>query len=202
MASDLSEIIGILFLSVFLVSLFADMFFSATWNKTYFTTGLTIFVKRIPVRYSHRNIPFRHSNTDFPHPSDFEKEFHSDLISSLTFMEIDMSVYGFREKFFQLKLIGYSSIMRGLIMFDTSNNQVVVKGFINWSILVFSLVWLSVPISFLVQTWSGDSMLFSPLFPLGAIAFFILVTGICYMIQYYRFLKVASFAAQAWLKNT
>ena len=151
-----------------------------------------------------------------PNQSLFEEKFQSNWVGSLTFKEIDMISYGFREKIFQITWIRSTSIMHGLLIFDSNNNQIIVKGFANWSILVFSLIWLSVPISWLVRILSGErmlgvgllgegmlgeGMLFSLLIPLGAIAFFILVMGICYLIQFSRFSGVASYAAQLWARK-
>jgi hypothetical protein len=196
MIGDFSEIIGIIVVILFVASLVADIVFASTWNKTYFTSGLTIFVKRIPINHWHTNIP---------HKSLFEKKFHSNMVSSLTFKEIDIFSYGFREKIFQFKLIRYTSVMHGLLIFDTDNGQVIVKGFANWSVIIFSLVWLGLPVASMVRILLEKST--SPgisafvLLLLGAIAFFILLMASLYLIQYSRFSKVAFVASQLWTRK-
>ena len=183
------DIIGIFVVSLLVGSLLADLVFEVTWNKTYFTYGLTIFVMRIPVNQWHTNIPTQ---------ALLEKKFHSDLISSLIFKEIGAYSYGFREKIFQFKWIRTPNLMHGLLAFDTNNNQVVVKGFANWFTVAFSLVWLGLPLSGLVSTLFSQQPLVSILIPLGVIGGFIVFMGIMYLFQASRFSNVASFAAQSW----
>jgi len=186
------DIIGIFVVSLLVGSLLADLVFGATWHKAYFTSGLTIFVKRIPVKHWHTNIPSQ---------AQLEKKFRSDVISSLIFKEIDVHSYGFREKMFEFKLMRTPGPMHGLLMFDTNTSQVVVKGFVNWFILAFSLVWLGLPISGAVLILLNNEPLPSPLIPLGIIGGFILAMGIMYLFQSSRFSNVASFAAQSWARK-
>jgi len=148
MTGDPFEIIGYFFTGALIVSILADIVLTSTWNKTYFTSGLRIFIKRIPVNHWH---------TIIPNQSLFEEKFQSNWVGSLTFKEIDMISYGFREKIFQITWIRSTSIMHGLLIFDSNNNQIIVKGFANWSILVFSLIWLSVPISWLVRICQANA---------------------------------------------
>jgi hypothetical protein len=171
----------------------ADIILNATWNRMYFTTGLPIFIMRVPVNSQHTGIPhnsIRLSADIQPNTPDYSRlkeEFQSDLVGSLTFKEIDTNKFGFREKLIQFRLMRYSPLMHGLLIFDNDNSQVIVKGFINWFPLCLSLVWLIPVIT------SSDHII-----SLGFIVFFILVMGLIYGIQSSRFIKVATFAAQAW----
>ena len=186
------DIIGMFVVSSLVGSLLADLVFEVTWNKTYFTYGLTIFVMRIPGNQWHTNIPSQ---------ALLETKFHSDVISSLVFKEIGAYSYGFREKIFQFKWIRTPNLMHGLLTFDTNNNQVIVTGFANWFTLAFSLVWLGLPLSSLVILILSREPPGSPLIPLGVIGFFIVLMGIMYLFQASRFSKVASFAAESWTRR-
>src|SRR5574341_185761 len=192
MTDNVEDIIGFSLFGLLIVSLVVDTFYALTWNKAYFTSGLMIFVKRIPISHWHTNIP------DL---SLFENKFHSNVTSSLTFKEIESLSYGFREKAFQFKWISYSPLMHGLLTFDTHHGQVIVKGFANWYALAFSLMWLGLLVSFFISAWlDGNATFFLPIL-LGAVAFFTFVMGILYWIQASRFLNIASFAAQAWSRK-
>jgi hypothetical protein len=174
-SNDLFEILGIIAFGLIILSILADTVLSATWSRTYFTVGLPIFIMRVPVDFPHTNIPQR---------SLFEAQFQSNLVASLTFKEISSNEYGFREAHFQFRLFGYSPLMHGLLIFDYENSQVVVKGFINWFTLCFSLIWLSIA-----------------MFMIPFVLFFIILMGCLYLIQLSRFSKVAAFAAEAWSRK-
>jgi hypothetical protein len=189
---DSSDIVVFSLFGLLILSLLADIFCAVTWNKTYFTSGLMIFVKRIPVNRRHTNIP---------HSSLFEEMFHSNWVSSFTFKELDGSTYGFREKMLQFRLMRYTPVMHGLLTFDTDSGQVIVKGFANWYALAFSLIWLGMPVLFLILNWSIKSITFSLLTALGAIVSLSLIMGILYWTQSSRFSKVASFAAKSWARK-
>ena len=185
MVNDSSGILGLVIFGTLILSSLIESVLSGTWNKIYFITGLPIFIMRIPVRLRHSNIPS---------PSQFETRFHSSLVSSLVFHELELNTYGFREKFIEFRFIGYSPLMRGVLFFDFKNNEVVIKGFVNWSILYFSLIWLGGISVAAVQNRA-------PLIALMFTLFFALVIGLLYWIQHYRFSNVATFAAQAWSRK-
>ena len=192
MTENAGNIIGLSLFGLLIVSLLLDAFCATTWNKSYFTSGLMVYIKHIPVNYWHSNLP---------DTSLFEKVFHSEIVASLTFKEIDVFSYGFREKMAQFRLVRYSPIMHGLITFDTVNGQVTVTGYANWYALVFSFLWLGMLTVFSVGSWSYGNIGFSLLIFIGAFAFFSLVMGILYWIQSSRFSKVAQFAAQTWARK-
>jgi hypothetical protein len=192
MTENTENIIGLSFFGLLIVSLLVDAYCASTWNKSYFTSGLMVYTKSIPVNYWHSNLP---------KTSLFEKAFHSEIVASLTFKEIDLFSYGFREKMVQFRFVRYTPIMHGLITFDTTNGQVTVKGYANWHALVFSFLWLGMLTLFTIGSWSYGNMRFSALIFIGALAFFSLVMGILYWIQSSRFSKVAQYAAQSWARK-
>ena len=190
MSSNVFEIFGLIIPGVLGVSWLVDTILSATWNKAYFTFGIPIFVKRIPVALQHSNIPSVRQ---------LEARFYSTWTSSLVFKEIDLHTYGFREKFFEFRLARHLAIMHGILVFDRNNGEVVVKGFVNWFILSISLIWLS---SVLYEfVFFMNSFPFFPLIALGFILFFIVLMGLLYLTQYYQFSKVAAFAAETWCRK-
>ena len=78
-----------------------------------------------------RNIRVDFHHTDIPARFVLEKKFKShwlDLTRSVIFKKIDTDTYGFREALLARSL----SLMRGVVIFDHENSQVVVKGFFNW----------------------------------------------------------------------
>jgi hypothetical protein len=183
MSSDLSEILGIVAVGAMMIILTVEMILSATWNKTYFSFGLTLFEVNIPVNFHHVNIPPK---------SVFETQLRSVWLGSIAFREISHNTYGFREKLFQFRLMRYSPVMHGLLIFDDVNSQVIVKGFANWFLLVFSLIWLSE-----VILWLFSGMIMA----LAFLAFFILLMSLLYAIQYPRFVKIANIASEAWSRK-
>ena len=90
----------------------------------------------------------------------------------------------------------YTPIMHGMLFFDIAHNQVVVKGFVNWFILWFSLIWFG-------GLTVGGIMNFpeSALTALAFIALLALLLGTIYKNQYDWFTKVAIFAAQEWARK-
>ena len=190
MANEFLTTLGGVFSSVLILSLLVEPILSGTWNKMYFTSGLPIFVKRISVGLRQTNIPLA---------SRFEEQFQSGWQGSLVFREIEPSTYGFREKFFQFQFGRITPLMHGYLFFDNINNQVVVKGFANWTILWFSLICLSIAGPIAIMSFPEFSLV--TLIALGSITFLCLFTGVLYWIQYDCFSKVATFAAQEWKRR-
>ena len=186
MSSQAVEIFEITAYVVLIISAVADEVLNSTWNKKYFTTGLPIFVKRIPVIIRH---------TDIPERSLFQMQFRSGWIASLTFKEINSNTYGFREKLFSFNF-HYPPFMHGVLIFDTDNGQVVVKGFMNYFLPLLSLVWLTRAL-FGGVTWSSESLIGFAFYTFFAV----FISGIPYLIQFHRFSRVASFAADAWSRR-
>ena len=187
MLSDFLYTIRIIFPTVLVLSLLVDLFLSSTWNKMYFTSGLPIFGKRVSCDLQDGAILLS---------SRFATQFHSDWTSSLVFREIEPNVYGFRDKFFEFRFFRYLSSMHGVLIFDDVNSQVVVKGFVNWFSLCFSVVWLSTAVLMGVINFPENGLV-----SLGFILVYSVPLGISYLIESHRFSKVATFAADEWKRS-
>jgi len=192
MFNDFSELILVVIgglLSIYIVSDLIDVYFKVIGSRAYFTRGVVMFSKHIPVNH-------HYSNT--PQQIILEKEFHSRLISSFIFTEIDPFSYGFhQEKFVFFKWLRIPDVMHGLLIFDTQNNKVVVKGFANYSTLIMYFAWLIMTILKILQDESltTPSPLLVRLAPIAVLIFFL---WFMYLMQSARFEKVALFAAQSW----
>ncbi len=106
-----------------------EIVLSAIWYKKYFTVGVPLFVFRIPVETHHTNIPSCPLLESNFKSSGFIRN------TSLLFEELEPNIIGFRESLLQFGR--WYSVMHGLLTFDTKNSQVVVKGFLDWTISYF-----------------------------------------------------------------
>jgi hypothetical protein len=176
---------------VLIITGLIETFLSATWSKTYFNSGVLGIIKNAQVGIHHTNVPSH---------SLFESKFRSGyfyLTRSLVFKELDINVYGFRESLFPL---GRMSLLHGVLVFDDDNNQVIVKGFFDWTALCFVLIWLMIP----PLAWLFGYMSFYEPTWLVALAYFGILfvnLGIFYSMDYFRFSAVAEFAAQSWSRK-
>lgn len=144
---------------------------AATWNHFYFTVGLPIYIKRIPV-----------SLFSFP-PLDFmrlEAEFTSSWRhKSLVFKQMDSNSYAFREKMLEMRWGRSSSeVMHGLLILDQSQQQVVVVGYANWWMLGLALLIVAMSLTF-----GSQGLLIAGVY--------LLVVLFVYALQLRRFSKVA-----------
>jgi len=167
---------------------------SGTWNKRYFTTGLLIFHKRIPIESQHNDIPSR---------SRLERRFHSssNWTRSLAFRQVAANTYGFRhEDLFEFRRTRSSQLMRGMLFFDSENREVVVKGFAPWSAPLFPLlVFGALAYQAIFVRRLAASSVVAMLGP--AAILFALVLGLLYRTEYSRYSNVATFASQAWSRE-
>jgi hypothetical protein len=174
-------LISIVFV-VFLFSFLIEFILSWRWSRMFFSFSLPIFVSRIPMD-SHR--------MTIPSQVQLESHFHSPWIASMIFKEIDTNVYGFREEIILLfkksSAFQYVSLMHGKLYFDPSTEQVVVKGFINWSITCI-VVFLIAALILFPNHWVGLLM----------ISLIVFALGYSYSHQADRFSKVAEVSAQIW----
>jgi hypothetical protein len=178
--------IVILIFGILTVSYLVDQVLWITWDKKYFTTGLSILTLRVSTEHRHNNIPNK---------SRLEAHFRSAWGNSLRFKELDSNIYGFRDDFFWFRPLRYPPIMHGMLLFDYDNNQVVVKGLVNWSVFYFPLVALGWAI---LNTKSLMAFLiFMCCFAVISVSLF----AILYLVQFSRFSDVATLAAQEWSKE-
>jgi hypothetical protein len=158
-----------------------ELVLSGIWNRLYFTKGLPLLVLRISVGNHYSNIPSQ---------AQLEAPFRANWVQSLVFREIDPDKFAFREKIFQLRLFSYSPTMHGLLFFDRDNDKVVVKGFANWFMVLFFLMGI-------IGAINTDN----PFTIFASLLLLVLLFGILYLVQFYRYSKVADFAAQAWSRH-
>ncbi len=174
--------LALLAAAAFLLSTLVEAALRLAWSRVYFTGGLPLIVLRIPVPSHHRNLP----------PiGRLEAGFASGWISSLTFREIASNTYGFRTRFIEGPRVRIGALMHGMLLFDVDRSQVVMKGFANWDLLCFSIIWPGV---FLLPSEFA-------LFKLAALGFFALVIAIVFLFDIPRHSKVAWFAAEAWARQ-
>jgi len=164
------------------------MLVSAAWSEIYFKTGVLVITRCIPVELHHTNMPSRVL---------FEKRFQSNgfsFTSSLKFRELGPNTYGFREGLMAKSL----SLVHGVVIFDDENNQVIVKGFFNWTLLCFWLIWLIIP----PLVWI---LRFMSLSDWSVALIYLAITfgnlGISYLIDHARLSALAEFAAQSWARK-
>jgi len=181
MVNNLFEPLVSLVLFLLFLMMLVDLILNGTWNKTYFTTGVVVFTRKIQVDKRHGNIPSL---------SRFNSQFQSWWTNPIVFREIEPYTYGFRETLLTYRLFRYAPQMRGVMFFDFGNNQVVVKGFLNWWGVCELLIGIGVGFLFLDLTFTSI-ILFILIF----------VFGISFCIQYYRYSNVATFAAKAWTRE-
>jgi hypothetical protein len=131
MTNTFTAILGITAFAVMILSGLAELMVAASWTKFYFTSGILVFRQQVAIES-------RHSNT--PSPFLLEKRLSSCWMGSFAFKELEADQYGFRQRFFSFTL---NPVTHGLVQFDTDNNRITVKGYLNWNVLsvvVFLLV--------------------------------------------------------------
>jgi hypothetical protein len=186
------NIFGIIIVIVFIGSALTDLILELSWNKRYFTSGLPIFVRRIPVSRWHTNIPSQ---------ALLEKKFHSDVIASIVFRQFNAYSYIFRERLFQFRWIRTPDLMHGWLMFDHFKGEVIVIGFINFSAIAFCIIWLGFQLVGIIPIILGRQPISSLWMPVFASTMFILFSILMYEIQAARFSIVADFAAESWARK-
>jgi hypothetical protein len=162
-----------------LVLLLAELILLATWNKAYFSVGLPIYGRSIPLTGFGRGLPTE---------SELEDEFEGSYWSKpYIFHAFSDHEYGFREELFSFRLFQRrsSSVMHGILIYDPNGQQIVVKGYANWSMLLVLLIFLGVGI--------GIANFMSIFFLL----FFPAILVVMYLIERNRFDQVLEAAARS-----
>jgi len=155
---------------------------AGTWNRFYFTFGLPLFIKRIPVNLF-----------SFP-PLDYARlqaEFSANWVNkSLVFKELDVDKIAFREKLLEMRWGRSSSeVMHGLLVLDQNSQHVAVIGYANWWLLGLTALALA-----LLLSLGSNGLLFA--------GFYLILIGVVYFLQARRFSKVAqAVAAQVMEKK-
>lgn len=167
-----------LLLGLFCVSGLVEHSLYGGFNRFYYTHGLPFVVRRIPVQAFQRDLP----------PADqLAARFRSEWISSLVFQPIAPDTYGFRRAFFRWAFFPLN-LMHGLLFFDRTRGEVVVKGFFNFSV---PLGILALGAFFLLGPFEWSIRLLS----LGVV---VLLLGIPLFMERRRCVELARFAAEVW----
>ena len=160
--------------AAFLTVVVAEMIFSSTWNRLYFSWGVPVFRQELLVP-SPRPEP--------PSPQRLEGRLRESarqpFRSPIEFHQLDGGRLAFRER----RIGQYSEVMRGLLRFDRQHGLVEVTGFLNW----FVPVLVAAALVLLVSAHEP--------------VFIVVLTGIIallYAIQARRFREVAADAVQEW----
>jgi hypothetical protein len=151
--------------------LIVEIFLSGAWNPFYFRNGLPLFQRRVQMAQVFMHLPI---------PEEIEQALKRGYMPSLVFRRLDSHTYAFREKLFELNLVGYTPIMHGLLSFNP-RAEVVVTGFANWSVL--ALCFTAV---FFFMEWPDILFLWFPVAIIAAI----------YVLQSKRYAAVGDTAAK------
>ena len=187
MSNSFTAILGVTAIAAMIISACAELVLVATWTKLYFTSGVLIFRKQV-------SIELRHSNT--PTPALLEKRLSSCWMGSFAFKELESNQYGFREKFFSFT---WNPVTHGLIVFDTENNQITVKGYLNWQVFSTTIFLLVIfPLLSLINGITRTE--FFGYFIMCSI-FCGLAFGLPYLMDRYRLRVIAATAAELWSRK-
>ena len=159
---------GILWLGVMTVFI-VEVILYFSWNRSYFTFGIPIFVRSIPINEISLLTPSIESLQ-----AKFPKSFWG---PSFEFRKIGQNEYAFRDVLFEFRWFGFSAppVMHGYLTYD--NERIVVKGYL----------------IFIYPALFGWIALHDPSFGLLLLGIFF---GIPYMLQLIRINAVATKAKE------
>ena len=188
MSNTIEEILGFTIFSAVMLSGLADIILAATWAKIYFTSGLVLFSRDVSIEAHH---------TNSPSASLLNSKLYSFWMGGLIFKQLEANKYGFRREFFSF---APKPMMHGLVFFDAENNRLIIRGYLDWFMVSFSIIFLVfVPILWLIEGFTLSADLF--LFTIGPVAFFGFVIGILYLMDYYRLVRITNVAMELWSRE-
>lgn len=189
MADTIAGILGLIAFASVILSGLVDSILSTRWAKVYFTSGVLLFAHNISIVARHTNIPS---------PSLLDTKLSSYWMGGFIFEELYPNQYAFRQKFFSL---APRPMMHGLVTFDIENDQVTVKGYLDWFMVSFSIMWLIlIPLAWLIGgTTFGEQNLLLP--AIGYVAFYAFIFGLLYLIDFFRLMRIATVAAELWTRK-
>jgi len=160
------------------ITILAEAGLIATWNRWYFTRGVMVLRWGVPADHTPptRSIDGALNN----------RARSPGITTWLVFTPFNDSTYGFRERILPVRPLMYTPVMRGLLILDPANGQVVVKGFLYWSLI---------PLTLALAT---SSLLPNPVAPPIFVVGLLMVVAIIYLFQALRFVGVARDAAYVW----
>ena len=148
------------------------------WNKPYFTIGIPILELRVFATPADETAP---------NQSDLAANFLRKAGPSYDFHAFDLKTVAFREKLFDFSNATATPIMHGSLLFDYPNRQVVVKGLVNWTLLVFAFFWI------IMAARVAPPVMLIVIVPMS-----IVIVVVLYRVQHRRYVRVAEFASRVW----
>ncbi len=167
----MEDLIPLIIISLLLV----EVIFQLSWFQLYFRKGIPIYKKKYPF-YGSLKEPF-----DAQY---LEDQFKSGSTCTIFFRKFNEFECGFREKLWEIRLFNYIPIMRRVIKSKENDKSFFVIGYLNWYVFFF-LVYVIIS----TATCAGQAW-----FPL------IILALAMYIVQFYRYGKIAEIAFE-WLKK-
>jgi hypothetical protein len=164
------------FMAVVLVAV-VEMIMAWRWYRPYFEHGIPVFRKSVQAPTS---------SALAPEPGRLEYECQKRFKAPFLFRKLGPTSYGFREKSTSSLRLHYTPVMHGSLRFEPSSASLVVTGYLNWFILVFSIF----------ITYTVVKM--GTAFFLAALAAFV---SLIYLVQRHYYGQVAEAAAGAWVHS-
>jgi hypothetical protein len=171
--------LNVLFIALIFISI-VELFLLGSWNKSYFTFGITVFKKRIAISTT-KNI-----ESDI---AGFITNFDNEAwLKNMKGKTINNSTLYFREKLIDYSFfrLNYTPVMHGNIYIDSENRIVTIKGLLNSYFVFFCAFWIIFATSFNFQEIGAQQDYFSKLIFLAPIV----ICFVCYYIQYTKYRKI------------
>jgi hypothetical protein len=158
---------------LFLVGILESVL-SLRWNWTYFSVGIRIF---------HRVLPVLDPKATTPSEERLEAALFKSAFPPIAFWLLETDRFAFREKIGGGLRLGYTPVMRGNLRFQRRGARVEVIGLVNWF-----------TVAFLAAAGYSVFLFRSPIF----LVLTLVVLLLLYAIQFRRFSQVAREAATEW----
>ena len=161
---------------VLLALVMAEIGLLLAMNRAYYSVGVPLFRKRVPVHYV---------ASSPPDPAALSGALSKSVFLPFLFKRLDGTEVGFREALGVRSLfkVSYPPLMHGLVVFDSASRQVVVTGYAN--------LWMCALIVYV-----GKQFVVAR--DLGLTIFFLVFVAVCYGLQARRYGRVAKVAAEEW----
>lgn len=145
---------------IIFITLFLELHLSSGWNRFYFTKGIALFKRSIPLAYS----PNLSSET-------LSMNFNKESSHAMVFHQLSHEEIAFREEYQSFRLSSITPVIHGLIKYKEGNLEII--GLLNWFPIVSSLVVIIVLVGIAFdKEFLIEFKLSSILFATGAVMFF------------------------------
>ncbi|MBN1254667.1 MAG: hypothetical protein JXA50_05275 [Deltaproteobacteria bacterium] len=169
----------------------AEGYFSSQWSYRYFTTGIPIFRRVLRLAHVSERILDNGSLTNY-----FQKVSSVFALPSLIFHELTPSQIAFRERIFEITTWSSPPVMRGLMRFNKENGLLEIIGYLNWYVLVFYILYLSIVLYVwdIAELSTTDVVLYIFIYPFLMFCF-------CYFWHMFQFNKVYNHVEKSQKEN-